>query len=84
MAHAFAAAPDATADVLIIQTPDAERFEYFRLIDRINRGEAEPQELLDTQERFDNHFLDSPLWRQTRDTGGERERLVNLPDSPLA
>ncbi|MEK8172340.1 cupin [Streptomyces sp. M19] len=70
MAHAFAAPPGATADVLIVITPGVERFEYFRLVDKLARGEATVGELLATQERFDNHFADSPVWRELRGGGG--------------
>ncbi|HEX3790856.1 MAG TPA: cupin domain-containing protein [Pseudonocardiaceae bacterium] len=66
MAHAFGALPGVGADVLIVITPGVERFEYFRLLDRVARGTASPQEILDSQERFDNRFLDSPVWRATR------------------
>lgn len=66
MPHAFGAAPGATADILIVITPGIERFDYFRLLDKVGRGQADPQEVLDSQERFDNHFLDSPVWRQAR------------------
>jgi uncharacterized RmlC-like cupin family protein len=62
--HAWAAPADAAADVLIIFTPGIERFEYFRLSDRILRGEADPAEILGTQQRFDNHFVDSAVRRQ--------------------
>ncbi|MEV6862551.1 cupin domain-containing protein [Streptosporangium subroseum] len=65
-AHAFAAAPGAGADLLIVITPGVERFDYFRLLGRLGRGEATLEELLEAQELFDNHFLDSPLWRETR------------------
>jgi hypothetical protein len=41
----------------------ADRFGYFRLAGRVLRGEADPAEVLATQERFDNHFVDSPVWR---------------------
>lgn len=64
--HAFAAAPDSGADVLIVLTPGVERFDYFRLLDRIRRGQADPQDVQCTQERFDNHFVDSAPWRQAR------------------
>ncbi|WP_281177850.1 hypothetical protein [Actinospica robiniae] len=30
---------------------------------------ASPQEILETQDRFDNHFLDSPQWREARGGG---------------
>src|SRR5215510_4932559 len=67
MPHAFAAPPRADADVLIIQAPELKkRFEYLRLAERAIKGQASPQEILDSQERFDNHFLDSPIWREAR------------------
>ncbi|MEO3785706.1 cupin domain-containing protein [Actinocorallia sp. B10E7] len=65
-AHAFAAAPDSGADVLIVMTPGVERFAYFRLLDRIRRGLADPGDVLATRERFDNHFVDSDAWRRAR------------------
>ena len=68
MPHAFGAAPGATADLLIVLAPGVERFEYFRLLDRVGKGQATQQEVLDAQDRFDNHFLDSPVWRQARET----------------
>ncbi|MFC6932217.1 cupin domain-containing protein [Actinomadura yumaensis] len=65
-AHAFGAAPGHDADLLIVITPGVERFDYFRLLGRLAAGEDVFAELLESQERFDNHFLDSPLWTQTR------------------
>jgi quercetin dioxygenase-like cupin family protein len=64
--HAFGASERSAADVLIVFTPGVERFEYFRMIDRIRRGEASPAEILATQDRFDNHFVDSEPWRAAR------------------
>ena len=64
--HAFAAPPGSSADLLIVITPGVERFEYFRLIARLQLGEASLEDLLATQDRFDNHFLDSPEWRAAR------------------
>ncbi|SFW44767.1 cupin domain-containing protein [Amycolatopsis australiensis] len=64
--HAFGATSRSGADVLIVFTPGVERFEYFRMIDRIRRGEASPAEILAAQERFDNHFVDSAAWRAAR------------------
>ncbi len=74
MPHAWAAPTDDAADVLVLFTPGIERFEYFRLADRIRRGQAQPTEILDTQERFDNHFVDSPVWRQAKNADS-RARL---------
>jgi quercetin dioxygenase-like cupin family protein len=64
--HAFAAAPECEADLLIVITPGIERFEYFRLLARVRSGEATLQDLLDTQELYDTHFLDSPAWARER------------------
>ncbi|MFF8014994.1 cupin domain-containing protein [Streptomyces sp. NPDC007929] len=62
--HAFAAAPGATADALFVFTPGAGRFDYLRLLGRVMRGEADPREIKDSSERFDNHYVDSPVWRE--------------------
>lgn len=70
MTHAWAAPAASSADVLVIFTPGIERFDYFRLGDRIRKGLASPLEILDTQERFDNHFVDSPIWRQATNGDG--------------
>ncbi|GAB2875672.1 cupin domain-containing protein [Streptomyces deserti] len=64
--HAFAAAPGATADLLIVITPGVERFEYFRHLQRIRLGEATQESLLEVQELYDNHFLRSPAWDARR------------------
>ncbi len=64
--HAFGATSRSAADVLIVFTPGVERFEYFRMIGRIRRGEASPAEILASQDRFDNHFVDSATWRAAR------------------
>ena len=66
--HAFGAAPDATADVLIVVAPGVERAEYFRLLDRIRLGLADKDELFCTQHIFDNHFVQSTLWDDARNT----------------
>ena len=66
VAHAFAAPPESEADLLIVLTPGIERFGYFRLLERLGRGEATLDELLESQDLYDNHFLDSPAWRAAR------------------
>lgn len=62
MPHAFGAAPGSTARLLIALMPGVQRFEYFRLLDRLGRGEATLADLAATQEEFDNHFVDAPRW----------------------
>ena len=66
MPHAFGAVPDAAARVLIVLTPGVERFEYFRLLSRIQAGEATFEELVAAQEPYDNHFVDAPEWWSDR------------------
>lgn len=60
--HAFGPAPERTADVLITFVPGRERFAYFRLLDRFHRGEATLEEIQQTQDRFDNHYVPSATW----------------------
>jgi mannose-6-phosphate isomerase-like protein (cupin superfamily) len=62
MAHAFAAERGSNADILIIIAPGVERFEYFRQLTRIARGEEKPESLKDLQDMYDNFFLNSPEW----------------------
>jgi uncharacterized cupin superfamily protein len=70
MTHAFATPDEVGADVLIVFTPALEeRFEYFRLGERVLKGQASPEEIFSSQDRFDNHFVDSAAWR----SGGERD-----------
>src|SRR5215475_2253450 len=62
--HAFAATADRDADLLIVLTPGVERFEYFRQLQRIATGEAPLESILETQDRYDNHFEASQIWQQ--------------------
>lgn len=62
--HAFGPAPEQMADVLVVFAPGRERFEYYRLLDRAHRGEVSFDEIAATQDRFDNHYVDSPVWEQ--------------------
>jgi quercetin dioxygenase-like cupin family protein len=66
MPHAFAAQTNSRADILIIIAPGVERFEYFRHLTRIARGEERPESLGDVQEIYDNYFLHSPEWETAR------------------
>ncbi len=60
--HAFAPAGGRDADFLVVITPGKPRFDYYRLLDRVHRGEATWQDVGETQDRFDNHYVDSPVW----------------------
>jgi mannose-6-phosphate isomerase-like protein (cupin superfamily) len=61
--HAFAPAPGREADILVTFTPGIARFDYYRLLERVYRGEAEPAEIAASSEQFDNHYFDSETWR---------------------
>ncbi|MGL6233882.1 MAG: cupin domain-containing protein [Segniliparus sp.] len=71
--HAFAAAPDSPAHLFTVLAPGTQRFDYFRLLDRIARGEAAPDQLVAAQERYDNHFVESPVWAGHRGEAAQRE-----------
>jgi mannose-6-phosphate isomerase-like protein (cupin superfamily) len=60
--HAFRATPHSTVDALIVITPGVERFDYLRQVARIRRGEAGRASLLTEQDRYDTHFVASPVW----------------------
>ncbi|NYI07734.1 cupin domain-containing protein [Allostreptomyces psammosilenae] len=62
--HAFAPAPGEEGDMLVVFTPGLRRFDYYRLLERVYRGEATVQEIRDSSEEYDNHYFDSPVWRQ--------------------
>jgi mannose-6-phosphate isomerase-like protein (cupin superfamily) len=65
-AHAFAAERGSDAELLIVIAPGVERFEYFRKLTRIARGEEPPETLGEMQEIYDNYFLNSPEWQAAR------------------
>jgi quercetin dioxygenase-like cupin family protein len=76
MWHAWAPAPGSDADALVVFTPGLDRFDYYRLLDRVNRSEADPAEIQASQERFDNHYVDSPAWQAAR---AAAEDAANAP-----
>jgi quercetin dioxygenase-like cupin family protein len=62
-AHAFAPTPGLTADMLAIYTPGQDRFAYYRMLQQLHLGEITLAELQSTSDRFDNHYVDSAVWR---------------------
>jgi mannose-6-phosphate isomerase-like protein (cupin superfamily) len=54
--HSFAAASDTVADTFVTVAPGVDRFEYFRLLPSIMRGELGKQALEKVHQRFDVHF----------------------------
>jgi mannose-6-phosphate isomerase-like protein (cupin superfamily) len=66
LAHAFGASPGHTADLLIVFAPGLDRFEYFRTLERVAFGKERPEKLIEEQERYDNWFLESPVWKNAR------------------
>jgi len=66
MPHAFSAEPGTGTELLIVIAPGVERFEYFRQLRRIARGEEPPESLRDVQKLYDTYFLNSPEWEAAR------------------
>jgi mannose-6-phosphate isomerase-like protein (cupin superfamily) len=64
--HAFAPPHGQEAEVLFVFAPGVPRDDYYRLLDRLYRGDADPQEIQATQERFDNFYVDSEIWTEAR------------------
>jgi uncharacterized cupin superfamily protein len=64
--HAFRPADGSSADFLVVFAPGTERFDYYRLLDRLHAGRATVQDLHDTQDRFDNHYVPSPAWEEAQ------------------
>jgi quercetin dioxygenase-like cupin family protein len=60
--HAFSADRGTGAELLIVIAPGVERFEYFRHLTRIAKGQEPPEGLLDLQDFYDTYFLNSPEW----------------------
>lgn len=60
--HAFAPAPGGEAELLVVFTPGLHRFDYYRLLERVHRGEATVQDIRDSSQRYDNHYFESPVW----------------------
>jgi mannose-6-phosphate isomerase-like protein (cupin superfamily) len=62
--HAFAPPAGKQAEVLFAFVPGVPRDDYYRLLDRVYAGDADPAEIAATQERFDNYYTNSEAWRR--------------------
>ena len=60
--HAFEAAGTTDAEVLFVLTHAKPRFDYYRLLEGVYRGETDPAELAATSDRYDNHYVESAVW----------------------
>jgi quercetin dioxygenase-like cupin family protein len=60
--HAFAPTAGGSADMLAVFSPGQRRFEYYRLLERLHRGEATVDELTATADLYDNHYVASDTW----------------------
>lgn len=56
--HAFAAAPGCVADVFITLVPGVDRFDYFRMLPKLMRGEVGEDALKEIGVRYDVHLVD--------------------------
>ncbi|MFG2987970.1 cupin domain-containing protein [Streptomyces sp. NPDC048257] len=61
--HAFAPAPGEAADLLVAFTPGMDRFDYYRLLERVFQGEATIDDIKASSTQYDNHYYESPAWQ---------------------
>jgi mannose-6-phosphate isomerase-like protein (cupin superfamily) len=66
LVHAFGAASGTPVELFVMLTPAVDRFEYFRALGRIQRGEEPVAALLRMQQRYDVHFADPTEWQTLR------------------
>lgn len=66
LCHAFAAHPGSAAEALIVITPGVQRFDYFRLVQRMRAGLEPPETLWGMQGWFDTYFEESDVWEGAR------------------
>jgi quercetin dioxygenase-like cupin family protein len=60
--HAFEAAGTSEAEVLFVLTHAKPRFNYYRLLEGVYRGDTDPAVLATTSDTYDNHYVESPTW----------------------
>ncbi|PZS25057.1 MAG: cupin domain-containing protein [Pseudonocardiales bacterium] len=62
VAHAFAPAASHATELLVTFSGGPPRFDYYRLLERVYRGEATLADIAASGPEFDNHYVDSPVW----------------------
>jgi len=62
VAHAFAPAAGRATELLVTVSGGPPRFDYYRLLERVNHGEATVADIAASGPEFDNHYVDSPAW----------------------
>lgn len=60
--HAFAPTKGRSADMLAVFTPGQDRFDYYRLLERLHLGTATLDELVAAAPSYDNHYAESAAW----------------------
>ena len=60
--HAFAAAVDSDAELLVVITPGIERFEFFRDVARVHAGELDLASFRASQAQYDTYPADAGPW----------------------
>lgn len=55
--HSFRASEGEVADVFVTLAPGTDRFDYFRALPKILRGEIGAQDLAQMHQRYDVHFV---------------------------
>ena len=61
--HAFEAVGNEPAEVLFVLTNAKPRFGYYRLLESAYRGETDWAEVAKTSDLYDNHYVESPTWK---------------------
>ena len=76
--------PTATPTSCSSSRPAPPASDYYRLLDRAYRGEAQWSEIAESSERFDNHYVESPLWQDALAREGEPLPRGSIAGGPHA
>jgi quercetin dioxygenase-like cupin family protein len=62
VAHAFAAGAGTVGELLVVVTPGIERFEFFRQLEGVSRGECHLTDFVNDQSKYDTYPAESTPW----------------------